>query len=68
MFTKPIFETLPILVTALSLLLIAFIHHPVALIAGLGMIVASILIMYRYYTELGTNPDALDESYSIELC
>lgn len=60
MFTKPIFETLPILITTLSLLLIAFVHHPVALIAGVAMIIASCLMIYRHYTDLGTDADALD--------
>ncbi|MGD8925965.1 MAG: hypothetical protein PVG20_03900 [Thioalkalispiraceae bacterium] len=65
MFAKPIFETLPILITALSLLLIAFVHHPVALISGAGLIVASCIMIYRHYTELGTAADALDEGHKI---
>lgn len=60
MLTKPIFETLPIGIIALSLLLIGFIHHPVALIAGTGLIIASCLMLYRHYTEAGTAADALD--------
>lgn len=65
MFTKPIFETLPIVITTLSLLLIAFVHHPIALISGVGLIVASCLMIYRHYTELGTVADALDDGHSI---
>lgn len=65
MFAKPIFETLPILITTLSLLLIAFVHHPIAIVAGAGMIVASCLILYRRYTEVGTDASALDEGHAI---
>jgi len=65
MFNKPIFETLPILITTLSLLLIAFVHHPVAIVAGTGLIVLSCLLLYRHYTELGTDADVLDEGHTI---
>jgi len=65
MFTKPIFETLPILITALSLLLIAFVHHPVAIVAGAGLIIMSSLLLYRHYTELGTDADVLDDGHTI---
>ncbi|MGD8784778.1 MAG: hypothetical protein PVG75_10085 [Thioalkalispiraceae bacterium] len=65
MFTKPIFETLPILITAFGILLIALVHHPVALISGAGLILASCIMLYRHYTELGTDANALDEGHSI---
>ena len=65
MFTKPIFETLPIVITAFSLLLIALVHHPVALISGIGLIIASCIILYRHYTELGTAAHALDDGHRI---
>jgi len=65
MFTKPIFETLPILITTLSLLLIAFVHHPIAIIAGTGLIIMSCLLLYRHYTELGTDADVLDDGQAI---
>lgn len=65
MLTKPIFETLPIWIIALSLLLIAFVHHPIAIISGVGLIVASCLMIYRHYTELGTDADALDDGHTI---
>jgi hypothetical protein len=45
--------------------LIAFVHHPVALISGAGLIVASCIMIYRHYTELGTAADALDEGHKI---
>lgn len=61
MLTKPIFETLPIFIIAVSLLLIAFVHHPIALLSGLGLIIASCLMIYRHYTDLGTDEEALDE-------
>ena len=64
MLTKPIFETLPIGIIALSLLLIALVHHPIAIIAGVGLIVASCLIIYRHYTEVGTAAGALDDGHT----
>jgi len=60
MFTRQIFETLPIAVIALSILLMALIHTPLALIAGGLVILLSCIILYRRYLELGTNPDVMD--------
>ncbi len=65
MFTKPIFETLPIVIITLSLLLIAFVHHPIALISGVGLLVASVLMIYRHYTDLGNDQDAVNGGHSI---
>ena len=61
MLTKPIFETLPIGIIALSLLLMALVHHPIAIVAGTGLIIASCLMLYRHYTEAGTAADPLDD-------
>lgn len=61
MLTKPIFETLPIFIIAVSLLLIAFVHHPIALLSGLGLIIAGCLMIYRHYTDLATDEEAIDE-------
>ena len=60
MFDKPIFETLPIAVIALSIMLIVFAYHPVSLVAGLGLILASCIVIYRRYSEMGTDTNALD--------
>jgi len=66
MFTKPIFETLPIVFIALGILLIAFVHHPLALAAGAFLILSSGFVIYRYYTDLGTDADAfLDEHRTV---
>ena len=65
MLTKSIFETLPIFIIAASLLLIAFVHHPIALISGIGLIIASCLMIYRHYTDLGTDKDALNKGHSV---
>ena len=60
MFTKQIFETLPIAVIALTILLMALVHTPFVFIAGSLLIVLNCIILYRRYNELGTNPDVMD--------
>jgi len=60
MFTRRIFETLPIAVIALTILLMALIHSPFVVVAGSLLIVLNCIIMYRRYNELGTNPDVMD--------
>ena len=65
MLKNSIFETLPIFIIAASLLLMGFLHHPIALIAGGGLILASILMLYRHYTDLGKDEDALDEGHIV---
>ena len=60
MFTRQIFETLPIALIALSFLLMALVHTPLTLIAGSALIVVNCVVMYRRYVELGTDPDVLD--------
>ena len=60
MFTRQIFETLPIMLIALSILLIALVHTPLALITGSAVILANCVMLYRRYVDLGTNPDVMD--------
>lgn len=60
MFTRQIFETLPIAFIALSILLMALVHSMLAFIAGGSIILLSCIILYRRYSDLGTNPDVLD--------
>jgi hypothetical protein len=60
MFTRQIFETLPIALIALSILLMALVHTPLALFAGCAMILLNCVVLYRRYIELGTDPDVLD--------
>ena len=60
MFTRQIFETLPIALIALSILFMVLTHTPLALITGSALIVMSCVVMYRRYVELGTDPDVLD--------
>lgn len=60
MFTRQIFETLPIALIALSILFMVLVHTPLALITGSALIVMSCIVMYRRYVELGTDPDVLD--------
>lgn len=60
MFTRQIFETLPIAVIALSLLLMALVHTPYVWIAGIALILLSCIVLYRRYCDLGTNPDVMD--------
>jgi len=60
MFIKPIFEILGIVVVAVSILLMVFVHSPLALGLGVTALVAGMIIIYRHYVEMGTNPDVLD--------
>ena len=60
MFTRQIFETLPIALIALSFLLMVLVHTPLALISGSALILVNCVVLYRRYTELGTNPDVMD--------
>jgi len=60
MFIKPIFEILGIAVVAVSILLMVFIHTPLALSLGAVALIAGMIIIYRHYVEMGTNPDVLD--------
>lgn len=60
MFTRQIFETLPIAIIALSILIMALYHSPISFALGGSFIVASCVMLYRRYTELGTDPDVMD--------
>ena len=60
MFIKPIFEILGIVILALSILLMVFVHSPLALSLGAVALIAGMIIIYRHYVEMGTNPDVLD--------
>ncbi len=60
MFTQPIFETLPIAVIAASILLMALVHHLATFGIGIALIIISCIMLYRRYTQLGTDPDVLD--------
>lgn len=60
MLTRQIFETLPIALIALSILVMALIHTPLALMTGSALIIVSCIAMYRRYVVLGTDPDVLD--------
>ena len=65
MFTRQIFETLPIALIALSILVMALVHTPLTLIAGSALIVVNCVVLYRRYVELGTDPDVLDYTPSV---
>ena len=60
MFTKPIFETLPIAVIASSILLMLLLHSATAFIIGAILIVAACIMLYRRLDEMGTDPDVMD--------
>ena len=57
MLSKPIFETLPM---AVSLLLMLLVHSLPAFIVGGILIVTSCIMLYRRLTEMGTDPDVMD--------
>jgi hypothetical protein len=60
MFTKPIFETLPIAVIAAGILLILLLHTLLAFLVGVVFIAAACISLYRRLDQLGTDPDVMD--------
>ena len=60
MFTKPIFETLPIAIIAASILFMLLLHTITALILGGLLIIVACVALFRRLSELGTNPDVMD--------
>ena len=60
MFIRPIFEVLGIALVAVSILLMVFNHTPLAFTFGAVALVAGLVIIYRHYVEMGTNPDVLE--------
>jgi hypothetical protein len=60
MFTKPIFETLPIAVIAAAILLMLLMHNIPAFIVGTLLIIAACIALYRRLSDLGTDPDVMD--------
>lgn len=60
MFTKPIFETLPIAVIAAGILLILLLHTLFAFIVGALLITAACISLYRRLDQIGTDPDVMD--------
>ena len=59
MFTRQIFETLPIAIIAAGILLLVLLHTLPGLVGGVGLIVTGVVILIRRYIELGTDPDVL---------
>jgi hypothetical protein len=62
MLTKPIFETLPIAIIAVSILFMVLIHSVPAFILGGLFIVAACVMQYHRLSEMGTDPDVMDYS------
>jgi len=60
MFSKPIFETLPIALIAVGILLVTFIHHPVTMFSGLVLVIGSCYMIYRRVNEIGVSNDDHD--------
>ena len=60
MFIRPIFESLGITIVTLGILLMTLAYSPLALIAGIGVLVAGLLLIYRHYVELGSNTGMFD--------
>lgn len=61
MLRKPVFELFGIALTAIGIMLIAFIHIPLVVAAGVVLFVAGIVTIYRHYVEMGAYPDVLDD-------
>ncbi len=62
MFSKPIFETLPIALIATGILLVTFIHHPASMVSGLALVLASCYMIYRRVNEIGVSSGDQDLS------
>jgi len=60
MFSKPIFETLPISLIASGILLVTFIHHPLSMLAGLTLVAGSCYIIYRRVNDISASSDEQD--------
>lgn len=60
MFTRQIFETLPIAIIAAGFLLLALFHALPGFLLGSVLILAGVVMLIRRYMELGTDPDVLD--------
>ena len=55
MFMKPFFEFIAIGLTALCILLMAFVATPVAIVSGSILILLSGVALYWHYVRLGTS-------------
>jgi len=55
MFSKPIFETLPIALIAAGILLVTFIHHPLSMISGVALVIGSCYMIYRRVNDIGVS-------------
>ena len=57
MLMQTFFEYLSIVVIAAGILLSLVLFSPVSVIAGVGMIISGIVMIYIHYQQQGTNPD-----------
>jgi len=60
MLIRPFFDIFGIMIVSGSILLMVFVHNTTALVLGVTLLVAVLLIIYRHYVEMGTNPDVLE--------
>ncbi len=60
MFSKPIFETLPIVIIAVGILSILLVHTLLALVAGVLLILVACTILFLRLSQLGTDPDVME--------
>ncbi len=65
MFSKPIFETLPIALIAAGILLVTFIHHPLSAFTGLVLVLGSCYMIYRRVNEISLSNDEQDLTSAI---
>ena len=61
MFVKPIYELLAIAATSASLLLMWFLASAFSLVMGSLVIIASGVVLYRHYMDMGTDADEVLE-------
>ncbi len=64
MFSKPVFETLPIALIAAGILLVTFIHNPLSMLSGLALVAGSCYMIYRRVNDIGIINDDQDLSHT----
>ncbi|WP_455217370.1 hypothetical protein [Kaarinaea lacus] len=57
MLMQTFFEHLSIVIMSAGILLILVMFSPIGIIAGSGMIIAGMIMVYIHYLQQGTSPD-----------
>jgi hypothetical protein len=66
MLSKPIFETLPIAITAASILFMLVLHSVSSFLVGSALVLAACIMLYRRLSEMGTDPAVMDYTERVD--